>query len=207
MVIIHLDENERRHFVLIRQQLYGSKTRLFVIFLFLLLISDCHWNQPFLIRPSSNLGKPWILTLSLRVLCSVEDHPSQKYGSNSHEHWFGGIKISSPICTLPYYWENWPISQPRTTELFAFLSALRSPVIKTNVIMTVPLTSDLAIERNILMKQAYPKLKVHCREKYGYEFQVQMTSVIASWIGRFVRWMYDWDYDQVQWNRLAAITC
>ncbi|VDM03540.1 unnamed protein product [Schistocephalus solidus] len=31
---------------------------------------------------------------------------------------------------------------------------------------------DLALERNFLMKQSYPRLKTYCREEHGYEFQV-----------------------------------
>ncbi|KAH8870836.1 NACHT domain- and WD repeat-containing protein 1 [Schistosoma japonicum] len=30
--------------------------------------------------------------------------------------------------------------------------------------------SDLNLERNVLMKHIYPKLKVYCREKYGFDF-------------------------------------
>ncbi|KAA3680577.1 uncharacterized protein DEA37_0012310 [Paragonimus westermani] len=32
--------------------------------------------------------------------------------------------------------------------------------------------ANLRCERNVLMKQAYPKIKAYCREKYGFEFQV-----------------------------------
>lgn len=33
---------------------------------------------------------------------------------------------------------------------------------------------DLNLERNVLMKYIYPKLKVYCREKYGFDFYVSL---------------------------------
>ncbi|CAH8560681.1 unnamed protein product [Heterobilharzia americana] len=35
---------------------------------------------------------------------------------------------------------------------------------------------DLNLERNVLMKHVYPKLKAYCREKYGFDFYVSLNS-------------------------------